>query len=201
MFGKTREKWPRMVRQKHIISVHRLEMNCQPIHGFPATNKQHPFKCVTCLCSVALLFYSRPNNSIIVEIKSYPTTTEQGCIWTMTKTLGRSLAKSSYYTKKLLLRYYQVDYFEFFFPSEFWTFQVWIPYLYCTFSESWIFVAIILHTGIVSFLLRSFIVGWTETSCMDNLSPMSRLLMSTSIFGGMCSAGHRYLRLFLIMFR
>lgn len=63
------------------------------------------------------------------------------------------------------------------------------------------FVATILHTGILSFLLSSFNDGWTSTSRMHTLSPISRLLKSTSIFGGMCSAGQRYFRVVLILFK
>lgn len=63
------------------------------------------------------------------------------------------------------------------------------------------FVATILHIGMLSFLLRSFKDGWTSTSCINTLSPISNLLTSTSIFGGMCSAGHRYFKLVLILFK
>lgn len=62
------------------------------------------------------------------------------------------------------------------------------------------FVVTILQIGMTSFLLSSFKEGWTSISRMKILSPISRLLTSTSIFEGMCSAGQRYLRLVLILF-
>lgn len=60
------------------------------------------------------------------------------------------------------------------------------------------FEAKILQTGMVSFLLSNFNDGWTGMSFIDTLSPMSRFARSTSIFGGMCSAGQRYTKLVLI---
>lgn len=68
-------------------------------------------------------------------------------------------------------------------------------------SELSQFVATILHIGMFSFLLRSFNDGWTSISRMKILSSISKLLTSTSIFGGMCSVGQRYLRVDLILFR
>lgn len=62
------------------------------------------------------------------------------------------------------------------------------------------FVVTILQIGMTSFLLSSFREGWTSKSRMKILSPMSRLLKSTSILEGMCSAGQRYFRLVLILF-
>lgn len=62
------------------------------------------------------------------------------------------------------------------------------------------FVVTILQIGMTSFLLSSFKEGWTSISRMKILSPISRLLTSTSIFEGICSAGQRYLRLVLILF-
>lgn len=63
-----------------------------------------------------------------------------------------------------------------------------------------VFVVTILHIGMTSFLLSSLREGWTSRSRMKILSPMSRLLTSTSILEGMCSAGQRYFRLVLILF-
>nr|AAR00594.1 unknown protein [Oryza sativa Japonica Group] len=60
------------------------------------------------------------------------------------------------------------------------------------------FEAKILQTGMVSFLLSNLNDGWTGMSFIDTLSPMSRFARSTSIFGGMCSAGQRYTKLVLI---
>ena len=60
------------------------------------------------------------------------------------------------------------------------------------------FEAKILQTGMVSFLLSNLSDGWTGMSCINTLSPTSRFVRSTSIFGGMCSAGQRYTRLVLI---
>lgn len=70
-------------------------------------------------------------------------------------------------------------------------------------AGSWFsnFGASILHMGMFSFLLRSFKDGWTSTSRINTLSSISRLLTSTSILGGMCSAGQRYFRLALILLR
>uniref|UniRef100_J3LQT5 Uncharacterized protein n=1 Tax=Oryza brachyantha TaxID=4533 RepID=J3LQT5_ORYBR len=68
----------------------------------------------------------------------------------------------------------------------------------CMDSYSTGFEAKILQTGMVSFLLSNFKVGWTGMSFIDTLSPMSRFARSTSIFGGMCSAGQRYTKLVLI---
>lgn len=68
----------------------------------------------------------------------------------------------------------------------------------CIVSDSTGFEAKILHTGMVSFLLSNLSDGWTGMLCINTLSPTSRFARSTSIFGGMCSAGQRYTRLVLI---
>lgn len=68
----------------------------------------------------------------------------------------------------------------------------------CSASYSSGFEAKILQTGMVSFLLSNLSDGWTGMSCINTLSPTSRFVRSTSIFGGMCSAGQRYTRLVLI---
>ena len=80
---------------------------------------------------------------------------------------------------------------------------MWIPnasycLLKCLYLSRFCFLQLcctILQTGIVSFLLKSFREGWTCTACMSILSPVSRLLTSSSIFEGMCSARHRYFKL------
>jgi len=63
------------------------------------------------------------------------------------------------------------------------------------------FIATHLHIGKFSFLLRSFNDGWTSISRMYTLSSISRLLTSTSIFWGICSAGQIYFRALLIIFK
>lgn len=85
---------------------------------------------------------------------------------------------------------------------------MWIPNAPCcptslfyNFPDSSNFAAIILQTGITSFLLKSFNEGWTSTSCMSILSPISSLLTSTSIFEGMRSTGQRNFKLDLTLFR
>lgn len=85
-----------------------------------------------------------------------------------------------------------------------WTLNLWLcvsPYECCGSSSAGAgslfsnMVGTILHIGMFSFLLRSFKDGWTSISHMSTLSPISRLLTSTSIFDGMCSDEQRNLRL------